>query len=30
VDLTTYPAIKNKHYLEDVDNEIPMEKLFAF
>jgi len=28
--LTTYPAIKNKHYLEDVDNEIPMEKLFAF
>lgn len=28
--LTTYPAIKNKHYLEDVDNEIPMERLFAF
>lgn len=28
--LTTYPAIQNKYYLEDVDNEIPMEKLFAF
>jgi hypothetical protein len=28
--LTTYPAIKNKYYLEDVDNEIPMERLFAF
>jgi uncharacterized protein len=28
--LTTYPAIKNKYYLEEVENEIPMEKLFAF
>jgi hypothetical protein len=28
--LTTYPAIKNKYYLEDVDDEIPMEGLFAF
>lgn len=28
--LTTYPAIKNKHYLEEVDSEITMEHLFAF
>ena len=26
--LTTYPAIKNQHYLEDIDNEISMDKLF--
>jgi hypothetical protein len=28
--LTTYPALKNKYYLEEVDNEITMEQLFAF
>lgn len=26
--LTTYPAIKNQHYLEEIDNEISMDKLF--
>lgn len=28
--LTTYPAIRNKHFLDIVDNEITMDKLFAF
>ncbi|MEO0044664.1 MAG: hypothetical protein RL329_4113 [Bacteroidota bacterium] len=28
--LTTYPALKNKYYLEEVDNEITMEQLFQF
>ncbi len=28
--LTTYPAIQNKYYLEMVDSEITMHKLFAF
>jgi uncharacterized protein len=27
--LTTYPAIKNMHYLGEIDNEISMDKLFA-
>lgn len=27
--LTTYPALKNKYYLEEVDNEITMDKLFV-
>lgn len=26
--LTTYPALQNKYYLEEVDNEITMDKLF--
>lgn len=26
--LTTYPAIQNKYYLEEIENEISMEKLF--
>ncbi len=26
--ITTYPALKNKYYLEEVDNEISMDKLF--
>ena len=26
--ITTYPAIRNKYYLEEIDNEIHMEKLF--
>lgn len=28
--LTTYPALKNKYYLEEIDNEISMDKLFEF
>lgn len=28
--LTTYPALKNKYYLEEIDNEITMDKLFEF
>jgi uncharacterized protein len=28
--LTTYPALKNKYYLAEVDNEITMDKLFEF
>ncbi len=28
--LTTYPAFKNKYYLAEIDNEITMDKLFAF
>lgn len=27
--LTTFPALKNKYYLEEIDREIPMERLFA-
>lgn len=27
--LTTYPALQNKHYLEEVDGEITMEELFG-
>lgn len=27
--LTTYPAIQNKYYLEEIQNEVSMEKLFA-
>ncbi len=26
--LTTYPALKNKYYLEEIDNEVTMDKLF--
>ena len=26
--LTAYPALQNKHYLEEVDSEITMDKLF--
>lgn len=26
--LTTYPALKNKHYVAEIDNEITMDKLF--
>jgi uncharacterized protein len=26
--LTTYPALKNKYYLEEIDNEITMDRLF--
>ena len=26
--LTTYPALKNKYYLEEIDSEITMDKLF--
>jgi uncharacterized protein len=26
--LTTYPAIKNEYYLEEIDNEVTMDKLF--
>jgi hypothetical protein len=26
--LTTYPALKNKYYLEEMENEISMYKLF--
>jgi uncharacterized protein len=28
--LTTYPAMKNKYYMEEVDSEITMEQLFEF
>jgi uncharacterized protein len=28
--LTTYPALKNKYYLAEIDNEITMDKLFDF
>lgn len=28
--LTTYPALQNKHYLEEIDSEITMDKLFEF
>ena len=27
--LTTYPALQNKYYLEEIENEITMEHLFA-
>jgi predicted AAA+ superfamily ATPase len=27
--LTTFPAIQNQYYLAEIDNEVPMEKLFA-
>jgi hypothetical protein len=27
--ITTYPALKNRYYLEEVDHEITMDKLFA-
>ena len=27
--LTTYPALKNTHYLEEIENEVTMEKLFT-
>ena len=26
--LSTYPALKNSHYLEQIDNEVTMDKLF--
>ena len=26
--LTTYPALKNKYYLEEIDSEVTMDKLF--
>ena len=28
--LTTYPALQNKHYLEAIDSEITMDKLFEY
>jgi uncharacterized protein len=27
--LTTYPALKNKYYLDEIENEITMDKLFV-